>query len=240
LSLPTGQYEANSQSHLNAIVQALIDMQPPNRSAVPRASLLWRILHWPVWLFTKLWLRVTCSGRENIDNTRGGLFLINHQSYLDPLLAALLLRRPVSYLARDSLFRVPVLGWVLRRTHVIPISREAVRSGSIRQALESLEEGFLVGIFPEGTRSSNSELLPFRPGFTALMRRTHQPVYPVGVSGSRRALPRGAWFIRPARIHITYGKPFTSEERQQLETGNDAAFCELARQRVAECIRKIE
>ena len=85
-------------------------MQPPNRSAVPRASLLWRILHWPVWLFAKLWLRVTCSGRENIDNTCGGLFLINHQSYLDPLLAALLLRRPVSYLARDSLFKVPVLG----------------------------------------------------------------------------------------------------------------------------------
>ncbi len=214
-------------------------MQPLNHSAVPRASLLWRLCHWPIWLIAKLWLRTTCSGLENLDHTRGGLFLINHQSHLDPLLAAVLLRRPVSYLARDSLFKIPVLGWVLRRSHVIPISREAFRSGSIRQALESMEEGFLVGIFPEGTRSHNSELLPFRPGFLALMRRTNQPVYPVGVSGSRRAFPRGAWFIRPARIHITYGKPFTPEELQQLETGDDAAFCELARQRVAECLLRI-
>ena len=205
-------------------------------TTVPRANLLWRTLHWPVWLFCKLWLRVTCTGLENLDHTRGGLLLINHRSHLDPLLAAVVLRRPVSYLARDNLFKVPLLGWLLRRTYVIPISREAVRSGSFRLALDRMEAGFLVAIFPEGTRSFDSSLQPFRPGFLAMVRRTNQPVYPVGLSGSQRALPRGAWFIRPARVHVVYGTPFTPNELRQLQTGDDAAFCELARQRVAECL----
>lgn len=126
---------------------------------------LWRLLQPPVWVFCRLWFRIRAEGLENLDATRGGLLLINHQSFLDPVLAAVLLRRPISYLARDSLFRVPLLGWLLRRTHVIPISRESVRSGSIRTALERLEQGFLVGIFPEGRRSSGTEVQTFHPGF---------------------------------------------------------------------------
>ena len=197
--------------------------------------LLWRMLHWPVWALCRMWLRVSGSGLENIDHTKGGLLLINHQSFLDPLLAAVLLTRPVSYLARDSLFKVPVLGWLLRRTYVMPISREAARGGSIRLAVERMEQGYLVGVFPEGTRSSGVEVRPFRPGFLAIVRRTNQPVYPVGMSGSDQAMPKGAWFIRPKRIHVVYGKPFTPEELARLEDGDDNGFCELAHQRVSDC-----
>ncbi len=199
-------------------------------------NLLWHTLHWPCWVLCRTWLRVNCSGLENIDNTKGGLLLVNHQSFLDPLLTALWLTRPVSYLARDSLFKLPVLGWLLRRTYVIPISREAARGGSIRLALERLEQGYLVGIFPEGTRSSGAEVRAFRPGFLALVRRTNQPVYPVGIVGSDRVMPRGAWFIRPGKIQVVYGTPFTVEEMASLQSSDDAAFCELARQRVSECV----
>ena len=179
---------------------------------------------------------MNCSGLENIDNTKGGLLLVNHQSFLDPLLAALSLTRPVSYLARDSLFKLPVLGWLLRHTYVIPISREAARGGSIRLALERLEQGYLIGIFPEGTRSSGTEVRVFRPGFLAVVRRTNQPVYPVGIVGSDRVMPRGAWFIRPGRIQVVYGTPFTPDEMASWQSSDDAAFCELARQRVSECV----
>ncbi len=204
-------------------------------NSVLTPNLLWRILHWPVWAFCCMWLRVSGSGLENIDHSKGGLMLINHQSFLDPILAAVLLTRPVSYLARDSLFKVPVLGWLLRRTYAMPISREAARGGSIRLAVERMEQGYLVGIFPEGTRSSGAEVRPFRPGFLAMVRRTNQPVYPVGMSGSDQAMPRGAWFIRPRRIHIVYGKPFTIDELARLESGDDSGFCELAHQRVSDC-----
>lgn len=207
-------------------------------SAVLVPNRIWRALHWPGWIICRLWLRVRCSGTEYIDNTRGGLLLINHQSFLDPILAAVLLTRPVSYLARDNLFKVPLLGWLLRRTYVIPISREAARGGSIRLAVERLDQGYLLGIFPEGTRSSGSDVLPFRPGFLAIVRRTKQPVYPVGIFGSGQAMPRGAWFIRPGRTHIVYGPQFTPEELESLQSGDDTAFCELARRRVAECVAK--
>ncbi len=197
--------------------------------------LLWRILHWPVGAFCSLWLRFSGSGFDNIDNTRGGLLLINHQSFLDPVLAAVLLTRPVSYLARDSLFKVPVLGWLLRHTYVMPISREAARGGSIRLAVERIEQGYLVGVFPEGTRSSGDDVKAFRPGFLAMVRRINHPVYPVGLSGSDQAMPKGAWFIRPKRIHIVYGKPFTPDELARLASGDDDGFLELAHKRVSDC-----
>ena len=204
-------------------------------TSVLTPHLLWRMLHWPVWALCRMWLRLSGSGLENLDHTKGGLLLINHQSFLDPLLAAVLLTRPVSYLARDSLFKVPVLGWLLRNTYVMPISREAARGGSIRVAVERMEQGYLVAVFPEGTRSSGAEVKTFRPGFLAMVRRTNQPVYPVGISGSDQAMPKGAWFIRPKRIHIVYGEPFTKEELARLETGDDDGFLELAHKRVSDC-----
>lgn len=207
-------------------------------SAVLVPNPIWRAFHWPGWIICRFWLRVGCSGTEHIDNTQGGLLLINHQSFLDPILAAVLLTRPVSYLARDNLFKVPLLGWLLRRTYVIPISREAARGGSIRLAVDRLEQGYLLGIFPEGTRSSGPEVHTFRPGFLAIVRRTKQPVYPVGIFGSGQAMPRGAWFIRPRRTHIVYGPRFTPEELASLQSGDDTSFCELARQRVSECVAK--
>ena len=177
---------------------------------------------------------------ENLDNTKGGVFLINHQSLLDPIMAAVLLSRPVSFLARDSLFRIPVLGWILRRTYVIPISREAARGGSIRTAIERLHQGFLVGMFPEGTRSSGNDVSRFRPGFLAVVRRTNQPVYPVGIAGTDTCLPRGAWFVRPCRVKVVYGPPLSPEEIQQLHDSgrDDAELCELVRLKVAECVHK--
>jgi 1-acyl-sn-glycerol-3-phosphate acyltransferase len=210
-------------------------MTESNSNSVLTPHLLWRLLHWPVWALCRMWLRLTGSGLENIDNTKGGLLLINHQSFLDPMLAAVLLTRPVSFLARDSLFKVPGLGWLLRRTYVMPISREAARGGSIRLAVERMEQGYLVGVFPEGTRSSGAEVRVFRPGFLAMVRRTNQPIYPVGMSGSDQAMPRGAWFIRPKRIHIVYGKAFTPDELARLESGDDNGFCELAHQHVSAC-----
>jgi 1-acyl-sn-glycerol-3-phosphate acyltransferase len=204
--------------------------------AVLKPNWIWRMLHPPVWLFCRLWFRIRADGVQHLDHTRGGLLLINHQSFLDPILAAVLLSRPVSYLARDSLFKVPCLGWLLRRTHVIPISRESVRGGSIRTGVERLEEGFLVGIFPEGTRSSLDSVNAFRPGFLALVRRTDQPIYPVAIAGANRAFPRGAWFIRPRRIQIVYGPPFSAEECEQLRQGtDDKALAEMARQKVVAC-----
>lgn len=205
-------------------------------AAVLKRNLVWRVLRVPFWLFCRAWIRLETHGIENIDDTRGGLLLINHQSFLDPMLVGVMLNRPVSFLARDSLFRIPVVGWILRNTYVTPISRESVRGSSIRIALERLEEGFLVGIFPEGTRSATDTVNTFRPGFLAIARRTTQPIYPVAVSGAESAMPRGAWFIRPARIRVVIGAALTDDEVQTIRTGtDDHKLADFARSRVEAC-----
>lgn len=199
--------------------------ESPGRAGIsngwPGRLWLWNLLRIPIRWFCSTWIRVTVSGTEHIDRTRGALLLVNHQSYLDPILVGVWLEFPVSFLARDSLFRVPLLGALLRNSGVIPISRSSARSGSIRAAVERLEKGTAVGIFPEGTRSSETEPQRFRPGFLAIARRTEQPVYPVAICGSDRAMPRGAFWIRPARIHVSFGAQLSQELRDRISASTD-------------------
>jgi len=163
-----------------------------------------------------IWFRARTRGLENLPERGGVLLLMNHQSFLDPLVVGVWMNRPISYLARDSLFRVPVLGWLLRHTYVTPINRSGGSSAVIRQAIEQLEQGFLVGIFPEGTRSSDGKLGRLKPGFLAIVRRTDVPVIPVGIAGTERALGRGCWFPKPRRVRVVIGKPIPPQELTEL------------------------
>lgn len=205
----------------------------PSPPGMPhRRTIMWLLIHMIVYLPFRLWCRTVVVGREHLDNSRGGVLLINHQSFLDPLLVAVRLTRPVSYLARDTLFRIPIIGWICRNTFVIPISRTAFRGGSIRTALDRIQSGFLVGIFPEGTRSSG-EPENFRPGFLALARRVDVPIYPVAIVGADGILPKGGWFLRPRKATIVYGEPLTPDERDQLfNNSDDRAAAEFIRQKV--------
>ncbi|MEQ9411288.1 MAG: lysophospholipid acyltransferase family protein [Fuerstiella sp.] len=212
---------------------------PPQRTKRQRRNLTWLLIHVLVYLPMRWWCRTHVIGRENLDSNRGGILLINHQSGMDPLFVAVRLNRPVSYLARDTLFRLPIVGWICRHTYVIPISRTAFRGGSIRTALDRVNQGFLVGIFPEGTRSSG-EPQTFRPGFLSLVRRAEAPIYPVAVVGADRVLPRGAWFVRPGKVIIVYGQPLTAEEQEQLcGSGDDKAAAALMQQRVTDLYRRV-
>jgi 1-acyl-sn-glycerol-3-phosphate acyltransferase len=183
-------------------------------------NFLWLFIHCLVYLPFRFWCRTHVIGREHIADNMGGIMLVNHQSYLDPLFVAVRLTRAVSYLARDSLFRVPVLGWICRSTYVIPISRTAFRGGSIRTAMDRLEQGFLVSIYPEGTRSGGVPKT-FRPGFLSLVRRANVPVYPVAIVGADKVMPKGAWFIRPAKVTIIYGEPLSEDDIAKLKSETD-------------------
>lgn len=195
-------------------------------------SLMWFIVHVVVYLPLRLWCRTRAVGRENLDPKCGGILLVNHQSFFDPLFVTVRLSRAVSFLARDTLFRIPFLSFILRTTFVIPISRTAFRGGSIRTALDRLAAGYLVGIFPEGTRSAGVPK-KFRPGFLSLARRTEVPVYPVAIVGADRLLPKGSWFPRPGAVTIVYGEPLNEEERAHLSNADDDnAVAEMMRDKV--------
>lgn len=211
------------------------------QTASPRRSWFWLICQTVIQGFFGIWLRYRAVGVDRIPTTGGGLLLCNHQSYLDPLLVGLHLARPVSYLARNTLFAVPILGRILRITHVMSLNRDGGSSAAIREALKRMDEGFLVGIFPEGTRSADGHLGPLKHGFAAILRRTDLPVIPVGIAGANRALGRGSWFLKPCRVCVVYGEPLPREEIARLnERGRERELVELVRTRIAACQHEAE
>jgi 1-acyl-sn-glycerol-3-phosphate acyltransferase len=198
--------------------------------------MLWFVLQLLGRIAFSVWFRLRARGIEKLPKKGGALLLINHQSFLDPLMVGTPLRRPVSYMGRDSLFKIPIVGFVLRNTYVFPINRESASTASMKDAIKRMRHGFLVGIFPEGTRSEDGRIGPLKPGFVSLVRRGKVPVYPVGVAGSREALPKNAWFVYPATIRVVFGDPFTPEEIEQYSRrGQEQRFIELARERISRC-----
>jgi 1-acyl-sn-glycerol-3-phosphate acyltransferase len=123
----------------------------------------------------------------------------------------------------------------------MPLARDTGGAAGIRETLRRLEEGFLVGIFPEGTRSADGTLGPFKPGFAALVRRTELPIYPVGIAGAYRALGRGSLVLKPHRVCIVFGEPFPKQTIDGLrQRGREAELVDAVRARIAECQREAE
>jgi len=199
---------------------------------------VWRVIQLLMQNVFVFWFRYRVAGLEKVP-PGGALLLMNHQSYIDPLVVAVAMKRPVSYLARHDLFRVPVIGWILKNTYVMPIRRDSAGSESIRLAVERLQQGYLVGLFPEGTRSRNGELQEFKPGFLAILRRVNVPVIPVGIAGAIDAYPRGALVVRPYPVRVVIGDPISGEEVQSLsQRGREKEFLQRIRSSIEQSLEQ--
>jgi len=172
----------------------------------------------------------------------GALLLVNHQSYLDPIILGLPQRRPISMVARKNLYEIPIMGRIFKGLYGLAIDRDSPGTEVIREIVRRLDHGLLIGIFPEGTRSSGTELGPIKPGFISIVRRADVPIIPVGIAGADRAFPRGAKFIRPSRICISFGKPIPESLLAPLKTrGRESELIELIREQIqAEVDRSLE
>jgi 1-acyl-sn-glycerol-3-phosphate acyltransferase len=223
-------------------------MSAPIASAEPATlpppkdrNLVWRTIQFILQNVFCFWLGYRSRGYHYLDEAGGGLVLANHQSFLDPLLIGLPLQRPISYLARDTLFRVPVIGWILRNTYVMPINRESAAIAILRESLRRMEHGYLVGMFPEGTRTETGDVGEFKPGFVALVRRAKCPVYPVGIAGGFQAMGRKSLFLKPVRVRVVVGEPITVEQLEQYSgRDQDQALIDLVRNRVVQCYEEAE
>lgn len=137
----------------------------------------------------------------------GLLIASNHESFFDPVLVGMGLGRPISYLARRSLFGVPLFGWLLRAVGAHPISRGAVDSRALKSVLKLLRAGEGLLMFPEGTRTRDGRLGPFRTGVAAIAVRTGVPVLPAAVAGAFECWPRTRKLPRAGRAAVAYGRP---------------------------------
>lgn len=156
----------------------------------------------------KLWLRLAIEGRGRVPRTGPVLLVGNHASYLDPPLLGMGTTRQVRFLAQAGLGRLGPLRWWMRQVGVTLIDRNAPSKDVLRQVAAALEQGACVALFPEGTRSRDGTVGPFRAGVEFLVRRTGAVVVPIGIDGARRALPRGAVVPRPFKVVVRVGEPW--------------------------------
>jgi 1-acyl-sn-glycerol-3-phosphate acyltransferase len=155
----------------------------------------------------------------------------NHQSLLDILLLSRL-PREMKWVAKESLFKVPWLGWVFRLSGDIPVRRGDAESGgaALTKARQYLDRGMHVMIFPEGTRSAKGSLLPFKSGAFRLAIEAGVPVLPVAVSGTAQGMPKGNPWVRPCRAYARILEPIPTAG---LGTGDVARLRDEVRARIA-------
>lgn len=177
-----------------------------------------------------LMYRLKVRGRDNIPQEGAAFVICNHVTYLDPLILMAASRRPIRFVMYHKIFHVPVLRWLFKTARAIPVAPRHECEKTYQQALESVHEalqnGELIGIFPEGKITPDGSLQPFREGIERMLARDPVPIIPMALGnlwgcffsrhhGLFRGLPR-KWM---ARIPLTIGAPLpahsTAAEMQQ-------------------------
>lgn len=149
--------------------------------------------------------RLEVRGREHVPATGPLLIVSNHVSLLDPPLVGGAAPRELYFLAKEELFRIPLLGRFIRGLNARPVKRDGSDSRALKSALKLLAEDRALLLFPEGTRGVAGRLSAGKPGAGMLAVMSGAPVVPAYVSGSARALPRGRVLPRPGRVRVTFG-----------------------------------
>ena len=168
------------------------------------------------WLFFRTlyatYFRWHVSGAENVPTTGGVILAANHVSFLDPFLVGAGLKRDINYLARESLFRFPGIGALLRSWNSVPVDRDGGGAKGLKVILGRLLGGAGIILFPEGTRSPDGKLQPARAGIGLVVAKSEAPVVPVRVFGTFEAYGRNIKFPRPKRVAVKYGVPMRFEK----------------------------
>lgn len=204
-----------------------------------RPSRVWYWIGWVWWTFVfKVLVPMKVEGRQHIPPLGPLILAANHASGIDPFALAKASPRWPHFLAKEELFRVPVLGYVIRQWGAIPIDRSAADLGSARAALQVLRAGEVLAIFPEGTRSGTGQLGEFRPGVVNLALRKRVPVVPAATLGTGEVLPRGSRLPRLRPIRVVFGPPIHFWELLPDESeASRQAGARYLRDRVAELMQ---
>lgn len=146
-------------------------------------------------------------GVENIPDEGGAVIAANHLSHLDPPVVGSAIPRRTYYFAASELFRNPIFGFIIRKCYAFPVRRGAADRRALKGAIELLEAGELLTMFPEGTRSRTGELGEFDLGAALAASRAGVPIVPCALSGTDVVLPRGAKFLKRGKVAISFAEP---------------------------------
>jgi 1-acyl-sn-glycerol-3-phosphate acyltransferase len=153
--------------------------------------------------------KLRIQGLKNFDHKKSYILVSNHQSAFD--IFALLGYLPIQFrwTAKAELFRIPFLGWSMSRIGYVPIERDSPKKAyrSMLQAAEKVKKGVSVMIFPEGTRSPDGNLQPFKKGLFLIALKSQAPILPIAIRGTAKILQKGDWRSHPGKVDIIISPP---------------------------------
>lgn len=157
-------------------------------------------------------VRVRVEGLDNLDPEQPYILTPNHQSFIEVPLFVTYLDRYPAYLAKKEVFRYPIFGYGIGLLKVVPVDRSNSPSAveSAKAATENIRRGKSYMVYPEGTRSKDGKLLPFKKGAFMMAIDAGVPVVPVTVSGATKIMPKGEFKVYPSTVRLTIHQPIST------------------------------
>lgn len=188
-------------------------------------QMIWYWLaRWACRVFCILFFSLRVYGKENVPDKGAFLLVSNHQSYLDPVLCGVALKRHLFFLARESLFANRLFRWLICSLNALPVKPGKADVSAMKKVISKLKEGNGVCLYPEATRTSDGRIRELKPGFGLLCRRAEAAVVPVMIEGAFECWPRHKRILSPGRIELHYGKAITA---QQVHDISDRELAEV-------------
>ncbi|HEX7705587.1 MAG TPA: lysophospholipid acyltransferase family protein [Thermoanaerobaculia bacterium] len=149
------------------------------------------------------------SGLDRIDVTQRYVLVANHYSYLDIPCIMAIVPQPIRFMAKVSLFKIPIFGWALARAGFIPIDRKNRRTAvkSFDLAAQRIRAGNTIVIFPEEGRTHERTMKPFQRGAFLLALKSEQTIVPIAIDGTYDVFPANRWRVTPGRVTVKVGHP---------------------------------
>lgn len=195
----------------------------------PRPSLTYRLVSGVlVFPLFRILFRGRTFGNKRVPLEGPLVVVANHGSHLDPPMLGHALGRPVAFMAKAELFRVPLLGALIRACGAYPVKRGASDREAIRTATARLQEGWAIGVFLDGTRQPDGRVNQPMPGAALLSARSGAPLLPVAIVNSHRALGTGRSWPRLVPVQLRIGEPMPAPKSRR-KPDLEAATVELQR-----------
>ncbi len=181
---------------------------PVKKSSIHESTLILDLVRFVAKPVIRSMFSVDIKGLDHIPAQGAAVLMSNHASFLDSIILAAFPKRHIWFMAKNSEYRNPLLTWALRQAGSFPVRRYAIDAQAVRNAVRVIQQGHILGIYPEGERSWDNRLLPLRNGTMRLILALGKPVIPVGISGSYELMPRWTSKIEKSPIRIRIGEPF--------------------------------
>jgi len=191
-------------------------------------------------LLFSIYFRWRVFGADKVPQTGSVILASNHASYLDPPLVGSAMQRMLNYMARETLFRFPIVGRILHSWNAVPLDRDRGSAAGLRIILDRLNEGDAILLFPEGTRTTDGKLQSAQTGIGLIVMKSNAPVVPVRIFGTYEAFGRHMKVPMPRRVTVRFGEPLNFDHyREEAKTCPKARVKEIYQQVADEVLAAI-